>query len=214
VFHVEHRAQLIDVFKRAGLSPADPFLDGAAQHLANLYKWNEKQNLTSVAAAEAAERHVLDSVLPFVDLKSADTVLDIGSGAGFPGVPLALWWRASQVTLLEPRRRRRSFLETTCASLELGCPIRAERLEQIASESWSLVTSRGTLPWAELLLQTPPYVRPGGLLVALLGPDVSPTAEDLSTIRHHATAWSSLSTVAYVLPGGRKRVALHAQRAT
>jgi 16S rRNA (guanine527-N7)-methyltransferase len=204
---------LTEVFRLAHLEPTSGFLHGASQHLHNLYKWNAKQNLTAVSESEAAERHVLDSILPFVDLPAPDTLLDIGSGAGFPGVPVALWWPTTQVTLLEPRRKRRSFLESSCASLGLGCVVREERLEHLGAESWSMVTSRGTLPWADLLLRAPPYVRPGGLLVALLGPDVSPSAEVLDALLHHATAWQGLEKRAYTLPGGRKRVALHARRA-
>jgi len=200
MFHVE------PVFLRAGLKPSPEFLAGAEKHLADIYRWNKVHDLTAIPASEAAERHTLDSILPFKDLSPAATVLDVGSGAGFPGIPLSLWWPQSTITLLEPLRKRRSFLENECARLGLTTQVRGESIEQLKDTQYDLVTSRATLPWEILLSACEPAIKPGGRLVGLLGPEQSPSEKDLERI----SGWQMFHVEHYRLPTGAQRVALHA----
>lgn len=199
MFHVE------PVFLRAGLRPSAAFLEGAEKHLADIYRWNKVHDLTAVPESEAAERHALDSILPFKEMAPPATLLDVGSGAGFPGIPLALWWPDAQVTLLEPLRKRRSFLENEGARLGLTTLVRGEPIEQLKGMQFDLVTSRATLPWEILLSACRPAIKPGGRLVGLLGPEQSPSARDLERIQ----GWKMFHVERYRLPSGAERVALH-----
>lgn len=205
---MEHRQALAALLRRCTLPAPEAFVAGAAAHLAEVYRWNQRMDLTAIPEAEAAEKHALDSVLPFAALDPAATVLDVGSGAGFPGIPLALWWPSSRVTLLEPLRKRRSFLESCCARLGLDCQVRGEAAEQLGGATWNLVTSRATLPWAVLLEIAPRLLAPGGTLLALCGPEQSPRPGELEALRTRDPAWAGLETRSYHLPGGAPRVAL------
>lgn len=207
MFHVKHRQSLQVLFSQQGIQAPDRFLEGAARHLEQVYKWNQRMDLTAIPETEAAEKHTLDSILPFVGQPPPPTLLDIGSGAGFPGVPLALWWPATSVTLLEPLRKRRSFLESCSALLELSTHVRGEQAEQLTG-SWSLITSRATLPWQILLSVSLPLLTPGGTLIALLGPEQSPSSDQIAEICARDAGWAELQTTRYTLPSGAPRVRL------
>lgn len=204
MFHVER------AFKAAGLDPSPSFVAGAITHLELVYKWNAVHDLTAVPPEQAVERHTLDSILPFRGLTPVETVLDVGSGAGFPGVPLSLWWPNAKVTLLEPLRKRRSFLETVAARLDLNAVTRGEAVEKLQGLQFDMVTSRATLPWPVLLVSCAHVVKPGGVLLGLLGPEQAPADAQLP---EYAGTWSSLETTRYALPNGVERVALRAVRA-
>lgn len=204
MFHVE------PAFTQAGLHPTPEFLAGATLHLQQVYRWNKVHDLTAVPPKDAAVRHTLDSVLPFIPLTPAPTVLDVGSGAGFPGIPLALWWPGSVVTLCEPLRKRRSFLETVVASLNLSSQLTGTPLEQLTGE-WDVVTSRATLPWPKLLEASLPRLKPGGLLVALLGPDQAPSQEQLPDLPG-GSGWEKAALHHYSLPSGAPRTVLRAKK--
>ena len=204
MFHVEH------CFKSAGLAPTAAFLAGTTRHLEDVYRWNKVHDLTAVPPDQAAERHVLDSILPFSQLTPAATVLDVGSGAGFPGIPLALWWPTSVITLCEPLRKRRSFLETVVASLNLSCQLSGTAVEQLTG-TWDLVTSRATLPWPQLLSAALPRLSPGGTLVALLGPDQAPSQADIPHLES-GLGWENVRVTPYQLPSGAPRTVLQAQK--
>ncbi len=116
-----------------------------------LIKWNRKINLIArnTAPIDILERHFLDSLtlLPLLDkYGSAEaSLLDVGSGAGFPGMVLAVARPEFQVTLLEPRQKRVNFLRHIIRTLHLdNVEVLAERLEQTAglTETFTFITSR------------------------------------------------------------------------
>lgn len=201
MFHVE------PALVAAGISVPPGFADRARIHLEEVYRWNKVHDLTAVAPQDAVERHLVDSLLPFVGMKPVGTVLDVGTGAGFPGIPLALWWPGSAVTLCEPLRKRRSFLDTVCARLDLTCTLESKPVEQLEDE-WDLVTSRATLPWKTLMTACWPRLRAGGTLVALTGPEQSPHSGDLVT----GMPWSQVDVKRYALPSGAPRTCIVAKR--
>jgi 16S rRNA (guanine527-N7)-methyltransferase len=132
----------------------------AAIHLTLLFRWNKAHNLTRVdQPREAAFRHYGDAWCGLwavahggeapVDFASGVT-LDVGSGAGFPGIPCALAWPESTVVLLEPSRKRRSFLQTVARAA--GVPnlrVVGDRAEA-SKERGRRVITRATLQWPEL----------------------------------------------------------------
>ena len=85
-----------------------------------LRKWNEKINLTSEKSAlSILEKHVFDSLQYLRWLKSTHKVLDIGSGAGFPGIPIKILYPDLDLTLMDSQRKRCSFLREAIRSLKL-----------------------------------------------------------------------------------------------
>tara|TARA_B100000686_G_scaffold210765_1_gene217585 strand:- start:553 stop:1179 length:627 start_codon:yes stop_codon:yes gene_type:complete len=98
-----------------------------------LVKWNKKINLTSEKTSkEILERHIFDSLQYARALSPKDEIADIGSGAGFPGMPLKIIYPDLKITLIESQRKRCSFLETTILKLGLeGIRVINERAEKI-----------------------------------------------------------------------------------
>jgi 16S rRNA (guanine527-N7)-methyltransferase len=104
-----------------GLALTADQLDRLSRYVALVETWAEKTNLISVdSTAELLERHVLDSLAPIRLLGEARSIVDFGSGAGLPGIPLAVAEPQRTFFLLESRRRRASFLKAAVRALELS----------------------------------------------------------------------------------------------
>jgi len=134
------------------------------------------------------DRHVLNSAAVGEVLPLDATVVDVGSGAGLPGIPLALARPDLHITLLEPMARRVAWLEEVIA--ELGFPVavvrgRAEEREARRQLGESdVVTARAVAPMGRLTTWTLPLVRPGGTLAAMKGASAAGEVErDLKEIR-------------------------------
>ncbi len=116
-----------------GLALSEEIAQQIETHYLLLAKWSAKMNLTAVRdPVEAAHLHGLDSLLfaEWIDPDAEDRTVDVGSGAGFPGIPLALARPKLQMVLLEPIRKRASFLRVALAELDLpGVRVIEGRLE-------------------------------------------------------------------------------------
>ena len=116
-----------------------------------LLQYNQMVNLTSITdEQEAIEKHFYDSLLvsKHVDLANKN-IIDVGSGAGFPGLPLAIYYPSSTFTLLEPRHKRADFLIECVNILKLtNVTVIAERSENIKEkfDSYDVVLSRAVAP--------------------------------------------------------------------
>lgn len=134
-------------------------------------------------------RHVLNSVALSSVIALGASVIDVGSGAGLPGIPLALARPDLRVTLLEPLERRDEFLRVTVAELGLEEQIecRRGRAESVRRETWDVVTCRAVAPLGRLVSWCGPLVRPGGELLALKGEsaadEVTKNAKELKKAR-------------------------------
>ena len=134
------------------------------------------------------ERHVLNSAV-IGDLVPRDCrVLDVGSGAGLPGIPLALARPDLTVVLLEPMARRVAWLEEVIADLGMPVTVHRGRAEQhegrAIGQDWDVVTARAVAPLGRLAGWCLPLVRTGGRLLALKGASASEeTVRDGSQIR-------------------------------
>ncbi|CAA9248853.1 MAG: 16S rRNA (guanine(527)-N(7))-methyltransferase [uncultured Actinomycetospora sp.] len=134
------------------------------------------------------DRHVLNSAAVGEVLPDGASVVDIGSGAGLPGVPLALARPDLEITLLEPMARRVAWLERVVDELGLAVTVvrgRAEEREtrRRCGES-DVVTARAVAPMGRLATWSLPLVRPGGILAAMKGASAESEVErDLKEIR-------------------------------
>jgi 16S rRNA (guanine527-N7)-methyltransferase len=136
------------------------------------------------------ERHLLNcAVLSDLVPEGAD-VADLGTGAGLPGVVLAIRRPDLRVTLVEPLLRRTTFLSEVVASLGLdNVEVRRARAEELhGSADFAVVTSRAVAPLPRLLAWSMPLVRQGGLLLAMKG---STAAEEVSAAHQDLARWQA-----------------------
>ena len=140
-----------------------------------MVKQNEVMNLTGITEdAQVAKLHLLDSltVMASADLHGK-TLIDVGCGAGFPGVPLSIACPDAKITLLDSLAKRMNWLETVLPTL--GIPnaecvtARAEEAVAARRETYDYATSRAVARLNILLELTAPYVRVGGAVLAMKG---------------------------------------------
>ena len=140
-----------------------------------MVKQNEVMNLTGITeSSQVAKLHLLDSlsVLACADLRGK-TLIDVGCGAGFPGVPLAIACPEAKITLLDSLAKRMNWLETVIPQLGVAnarC-VTARAEEEVAKcrETYDYATSRAVARLNVLLELTAPYVRVGGAVLAMKG---------------------------------------------
>ena len=147
-----------------------------------LLEWNEKFNLTAITDLdEIEEKHFIDSLYTckFIDF-SKGKLLDIGSGAGFPGIPLAIAFPKLKVTLLESNGKKVSFLEEVKSQLGLENVSvingRAEDLKQ--RDYYDFITARAVKQLNILVELSLPFVKVHGLLVAYKGSNAETELEE------------------------------------
>jgi len=145
-----------------------------------LLQWNAKTNLISEnSSQEIITRHFLDSLtaLPFIQKPHA-RIIDVGCGAGFPGLPLKIALPSLNLYLLETNRKKVSFLKHIIRLLNLSeAVVLHDRVENITkTDSWKekfdILISRAAFKLSELLPQGEFFLAPGGKLIALKGPNV------------------------------------------
>jgi 16S rRNA (guanine527-N7)-methyltransferase len=162
--------------KAFGLLLSDATLGAFDLYLGELVKWNRKINLTAIRAErEIVLKHFLDSLSVFPFLSGVSTLLDIGSGAGFPGIPLRLVKPGLSVTLVDAVLKKVDFQRHIIRSLKLqGIEAVHGRVEEGAirmnrEEKYGGAVSRAFADLGTFLGLAYPYLRTGGLAMAMKG---------------------------------------------
>ena len=143
-----------------------------AQHLELVARWNRVHNLTAVReTAQMVPLHLLDSLALLAHLGESWSVLDVGSGPGFPGIPIAIARPATKVTLLDSSHKKCAFLRQAKAELRLdNVEVACERVENWKPASgFDVVVSRAFSDLADFVAQAQHLVAPGGRLIAMKG---------------------------------------------
>ena len=174
-------ADLRDLLLEAGLALREEALAGLERYHTLLLEWNEKMDLTSVSQQDMAARHFLDSLLPLKIegmIPENGRLIDVGTGAGFPGLPLAIARPELQVTLLEAQGKRCKFLAAVCEALKLEnveiINDRAEILGRAAGyrEGYDRAVARAVAPLNILCEYLLPFVKENGCALCWKGPAV------------------------------------------
>ena len=153
-----------------------------------LLEWNQRVNLTSITAPqEVLTRHFLDSLacvlaIPPERWQEPLALLDVGSGAGFPGLPLQIVFPHWQITLLEATGKKVRFLEVVTSELGLQARAIQGRAEELAHDQrhrarYDLVTARAVAALPTLLEYCLPFCRSGGLVIAPKKGEISAEVE-------------------------------------
>ncbi len=171
-----NREILISGLSALGIEPEEEQLRRFADYSALLKEWNQKMNLTAVCDDDGISvKHFLDSVLPLasVELPQNATVLDLGTGAGFPGLPVKILRPDLQLTLMDALQKRIRFLQEVCDKLEFADVAlvhgRAEECGKQAAyrEQFDCVLSRAVANMTVLCEYCLPFVKTGGFFLAL-----------------------------------------------
>jgi 16S rRNA (guanine527-N7)-methyltransferase len=154
----------------ADLPNRESVVRGASKHLALIVEANKVLNLTRIISPrEAAIKHVLDSVMPWRLFHEARCVLDAGTGAGFPGIPLALVLPGTRFTLAESTQKKARFVESALTELRLpNVEITARRAEEMKAE---IITARALAPIPRVLSLFRPALKAGNRILLYKGPD-------------------------------------------
>ena len=108
-----------------------------------LNEWNQVHNLTGAKTIDAIYVNIVDSLYPLTFIEKPKTLLDVGTGAGFPGLVLAIALQGTDVVLAEPLKKRVSFLKYAAIDLELpNVSVEAKRVEQVEHDAFELISSR------------------------------------------------------------------------
>lgn len=169
-----------------GLTLDETMIDGLKRYCALLQEWNEKINLTSIVDEEKViEKHFYDSLLVARTFRLENRkIADIGSGAGFPGMVLALAFPNAKVTLIDATKKKFAFLQAVkeelgLANVEFLCG-RAEDLKA-QRESFDVVISRGFAALRVFLEVGAPLCYVSGTLIAMKGPNAAEELQDASS---------------------------------
>ena len=159
-----------------GLDLADQARAAIDGHARLLLAWTGSINLTAIREPEAvALAHVIDSLsaVPLLRARGVDRFIDLGSGGGYPGLPIAAALPAARALLLEPIRKKAAFLTTAATAVGLAdiveaAPVRAEALAADSRHRgrWPAVTVRAVAGLGELIELAFPLLEPDGFLVA------------------------------------------------
>lgn len=143
-----------------------------AAHLELVEKWNRVHNLTAIRETEQMiSLHALDSLSILPQVEGAKTLLDVGSGAGLPGIPLAIARPQMHVTLLDVSHKKCAFLQQGKTELALAnVDVVCERVETWKPPAkFDVVVSRAFADLADFVEQAKHLVAPGGRLLAMKG---------------------------------------------
>ena len=166
---------LVSGLNQLGITPPEGAVEALERYAQLLLEQNKVMNLTAITQPDqVATLHFLDSaaVLTAVDVHGK-SVIDVGTGAGFPGVPMGILEPSLKLTLLDSLGKRITWLETVCAQLEMKhvtcIHARAEEQALVPGfrDSFDLAVSRAVAPMGLLCELCLPYVKVGGRFVAM-----------------------------------------------
>lgn len=204
------KAKLKTLFGEQNLALSDEQLDKFSLYAKMLVEWNEKINLTAIIDDDGiAEKHFLDSVLPLtkIDVPRGTTLIDVGTGAGFPAIPMKIFRPDIEITLLDSLNKRINFLNDVSEKLELLANCIHSRAEdggknEKLREKFDIATARAVAPLPVLCEYCLPFVKVGGKFLALKGPNES--AESAENAAKNLGG-KICSTWNYLLPSGDMR---------
>ena len=148
-----------------------------------LVEWNEKINLTAITdPQEIIQKHFIDSLTIQKYIKDGNKVVDVGTGAGFPGIPLNIMNNKAEYTLVDSLNKRINFLNEVMKALNLenikAIHSRVEDFGKENKEQFDIATSRAVAPLNVLLEYLLPLVKIGGICICMKGVNIEQEIEE------------------------------------
>jgi 16S rRNA (guanine527-N7)-methyltransferase len=143
---------LQEKFEKIDLNFDDLFYERCDKYTALLQQWGKIHNLTASLKTEEIENNIVDSVYPLKFLNEFTSLADVGTGAGYPGMLLAIAKPNARVVLVEPRAKRVAFLNFVKSALKLeNVFIEQKRIEDLKDDRFDIITSRAVTNTSLLL---------------------------------------------------------------
>ena len=172
--------QLVKAFEELKINYDDILLKKYETYMEGILKWNEAVNLTSITEpSQFIQKHYIDSLLSVIykEFQNAELIIDVGTGGGFPGIPLALAAPDKKFVLIDSLNKRIKIIKELCGELEIDNVTaihgRAEELARNKNhrQKYDLCVSRAVANMATLSEYCLPFIRRGGWFLAYKGPN-------------------------------------------
>jgi len=207
---------------RFGVHLSGPQLDAFARYVTLLGEWNQRVNLVADADPVVVQRrHLVESLAIGAALRQREVmrpeshIIDVGAGAGFPGIPIKLAWPGVSLTLVEATAKKSAFLAAACDAPELAdTAVLTGRAEDLARDpalrgAFDLVLARAVAPLPTLLELTLPFARVGGRLATPKGSRLE--AEIAASARALKELHAKLFIIPLDLPGPPQQLVVAAK---
>ena len=203
--------ELAEIFSAEGLELTSEQYGQFKIYARMLVEWNGKMNLTAITDPRGVSlKHFLDSVIPLkkISIPEEASLIDVGTGAGFPGLPMKIYRPDLKLTLLDSLNKRVNFLSEVCREIGISAEcvhLRAEEggRKQEFREKYDVAAARAVAAMPVLSEYCLPYVKAGGMFYALKGPNEDWKAGEKAV----KTLGGEISEIMeYSLPDGDKRM--------
>lgn len=203
--------EISDIFSAEGIDISPEKYKKLSIYAGLLTEWNEKINLTGITDPRGiALKHFLDSIIPlkFINIPENASLIDVGTGAGFPGLPMKIYRPDIKLTLLDSLNKRINFLSEVCKKADISAKCIHERAEtggrsEKLREKFDIAAARAVAAMPVLAEYCLPYVKTGGIFCALKGPNEDIKAGE-KAVKMLGGEISDIKE--YSLPDGDKRV--------
>ena len=171
--------ELIEKAKKVNIEIDNKKEEQFYNYMKLLLEWNEKINLTAIIEQnDIILKHFIDSITINKYIEQSNSIIDIGTGAGFPGIPLKIMNQNKKITLVDSLNKRINFLNEVCKEISLeNIQCIHARAEELASdleyrENYETVVSRAVARLNVLIEYMLPFVKKGGLCICMKGPNI------------------------------------------
>lgn len=177
--------ELIEKAKKVNIEIDNKKEEQFYKYMELLLEWNEKINLTAITEPnDIILKHFIDSITINKYIEQSNFIMDIGTGAGFPGIPLKIMNQNKKITLVDSLNKRINFLNEVCKEISLeNIQCIHARAEELANdlkyrENFETVVSRAVARLNVLIEYMLPFVKKGGLCICMKGPNIDGELEE------------------------------------
>lgn len=210
-------SEFAEIFNKESLAVSEEQYGQFKKYAELLVEWNQKMNLTAITDNYGITvKHFLDSVLPlkFLNIPENARLIDVGTGAGFPGLPFKIMRPDIKLTLLDSLNKRVNFLSEVCKAADLSAECVHARAEEFGRkqeyrEQYDTAAARAVAAMPILTEYCLPYVKAGGIFAALKGCNEN-YKESESAVKLLGGEISEVFE--YALPDGDKRTLICVQK--
>ena len=181
----EFNEKMRESLKELNIELSEKQLNQFYNYMNILIEWNKVMNLTNITETEEIiQKHFVDSLTILKSIKENDSIIDVGTGAGFPGIPIKIAFPETRITLLDSLNKRIKFLEEVINKLELkNIETIHGRAEEVAHnkkyrEKYDIAIARAVAPLNVLSEYLLPFVKIGGYAICMTGAKGKEEAEE------------------------------------